>query len=262
MDGTTVVYQPQITQLLFFYNKFFMYYDNHIVRKRRCAFPGSDRIATGALGARLPNQSSCQGDTMKLSSTGFVLAAGALMTLATAGCESPTMSEVRQELDVSIAQARVGGSVEAPFKANLYTGLAGFAPDPRCGEPPVFLNTQVGEGEATHLGRFTIEIEFCVDATDLLDDGTLTGEESAPYFDGIGVLTAANGDELHMEIVEGAVLPSPGTEFDFEFHDPFSFVGGTGRFVGASGEGITNSVVDQAADVTHHDWRGVLRIPR
>lgn len=199
---------------------------------------------------------------MKLSSTGFVLAAGALMTLTTAGCDSPTMSQVGQELDVSISEARVGGAVVTPFKATLQTRLAGFAPDERCGDPPVFLNTQVGEGQATHLGRFAIEITFCVDATDLLDDGTLTEGESAPYFDGIGVLTAADGDELHMEIAEGAVLPSPGTEFDFEFQDPFSFVGGTGRFMGASGDGMMNSFVDQATSTTYHDWNGLLRFPR
>ena len=199
---------------------------------------------------------------MKTSSNGSVLAAGVLVTLATVACESPTIIEDGQAMDRAIAAARVDGAVQTPFEAALHTALAGFAPDPRCGAPPVFLNTQVGEGEATHLGRFTIEITFCVDATDLLDDGTLTEGESAPYFDGIGVLVAANGDELHMEIAEGVVLPSPDTEFDFEFHDPFAFVGGTGRLAGASGEGMMNSVVDQTTNITHHHWSGLLRLPR
>jgi hypothetical protein len=115
----------------------------------------------------------------------------------------------------------------------------------------------VGGGVATLLGRFSTRITFCMDATDVLDDGQLTEGESLPYVDGVGTLIAANGDELYIEI-SGAVLPSSDPEFDLEFQDRFRFTGGTGRFAGAAGEGVTRSFVDQAADRTQHLWTGTL----
>ena len=159
--------------------------------------------------------------------------------------------------------ARNGGLVASPFKASLYTDLVSLAPDPICGAPPWVLNVQAGEGEATGLGRFSVHITFCVDATDLLDDGTLTEGESAPYVLGSGTLVAANGDELYMTI-EGAVLPSSHPDYAFEFFDPWEFVGGTGRFAGASGAGVTSSFVDFTATPsrTHHTWTGMIEIPR
>jgi hypothetical protein len=179
------------------------------------------------------------------------------LLLAVGACDTATAPAPDASL-LAVEGAPAHVVLETPFQARAYTDLAGLAPDPLCGDPPRFLNTQVGAGEATHLGRFTVHITFCVDATDLLDDGMLTEGESVPYDNGFGVLVAANGDELYMAIA-GAVLPSDDPAFDFEFHDPFTFVGGTGRFEGATGEGMTDSFVDQAADRTYHDWSGVLR---
>lgn len=156
---------------------------------------------------------------------------------------------------------RGGHTVTVPFKARFYTDLAGLRPDPSCGDPLEgrFLNTQEGIGEATHLGRFSVRITFCVDATDLLDDGQLTAGESVPYDNGVGTLTAANGDELWIAVA-GAVLPSDHPDYDFEFADPFTFTGGTGRFQGAGGGGVTNSLVDAAVDRTTHRWSGTLTL--
>ena len=109
---------------------------------------------------------------------------------------------------------------------------------------------------ATQLGRFSVRITFCMDVTDVLD-GQLTEGESIPYDNGFGTLVAANGDELYIEI-SGAVLPSSHPDFDFEFRDRFQFTGGTGRFAGASGAGMTDSFVDMSADRTDHGWRGTL----
>ncbi|HSG47138.1 MAG TPA: hypothetical protein VLA43_04890 [Longimicrobiales bacterium] len=147
--------------------------------------------------------------------------------------------------------------VDLPFRARMYTGLVSLAPDPSCGDPPFFLNTQAGEGEVTHLGRVTVTFTFCVDASDLLDDGRLTEGESLPYHDGVGILVAANGDELHVGIA-GAVLPSTDPAYDFQFQDAFTFTGGTGRFQGAEGGGMTDSWVTQATNITDHDLRGRL----
>jgi hypothetical protein len=80
-----------------------------------------------------------------------------------------------------------------------------------------------GSGQATHLGRFIQEAMVVVNP-----DGSVVGTE---------VFTAANGDQLFMDIVgfptdecEPApteVIPICGT---------FTVTGGTGRFSGASGD--------------------------
>jgi hypothetical protein len=188
---------------------------------------------------------------------------GIIVVLAPAACDAPVGPEV-EVAHAPAAHATFGhadGTVATPFRANLFTLLEGVVPDPACGDFPRLLNTQVGEGVSTRLGRFSIRITFCFDVTDLPDDGVLGPGESLPYDNGFGILTAANGDRLHME-VSGAVLPSSHPDYDFEFHDPFTFVGGTGRFTGATGQGVTASFVDRSADRTDHEWFGILVLPR
>lgn len=183
-----------------------------------------------------------------------------IMLATLAACDGPTSPEPVQESAAVAQMGRVGAAplaVAVPFRARAFTLLESLAPDPSCGAPPRFLNRQAGEGRAAHLGRFTVTFTFCVDATDLLDDGMLTEGESLPYDNGIGMLVAANGDELYLSI-EGAVLPSDDPEYDFEFRDAFEFTGGTGRFESAEGGGMTDSFVSQATDRTDHHWSGTL----
>ncbi|HMB92097.1 MAG TPA: hypothetical protein VKP65_14690 [Rhodothermales bacterium] len=149
-------------------------------------------------------------------------------------------------------------AVTIPFKSDFFSnGVA--VPDPDCGAfPPILKNIQDGFGEATHLGRFAFHVTFCQDITDLLD-GELTEGESVPYWNAVGTMTAANGDELWIT-GSGAILPSDHPDYDFEFNDPFEFVGGTGRFEGASGDVVTHSFVDFASGQVDHDWSGTLTL--
>lgn len=194
------------------------------------------------------------------------LAAAIASLLGFTACEGPVEPDVVEPLigepRLSRLAAEAGAAAVAlPFEARFFTSGQGLQTDPACGAPPRLLNTQVGEGEATHLGRVTVRITFCMDVTDVLDDGMLTEGESLPYDSGLGTLVAANGDELHIEI-SGSVVPSDDPAFDFEFHDPFSVTGGTGRFAGAAGEGTSDSFVVQALDRTTHGWSGTLVLPR
>lgn len=160
-----------------------------------------------------------------------------------------------------------------PFKATFFTLGIINEEDPSdpnasgpfkggCTEEPfIFFNVQEGSGQATHLGKFSTRITFCADITDVMDDGTLTGDESLPYNNGEGIFIAANGDELYFTI-EGAVLPSDHPDYNFEFQDPFTFTGGTGRFAGATGGGITDSFADQSTGRTDHSWNGTLILKR
>lgn len=159
------------------------------------------------------------------------------------------------------ARGRTAGAVTVPFEADFFTDETGFTVDASCGAPPRFLVTQEGYGQARHLGRFSVHITFCIDATEILDDGVLTEGESIPYDSGVGTFTAANGDELQFT-VSGAVLPFDHPEFEFQFADPFVFTGGTGRFQGASGDGMSDSQVDSDISRTQHDWSGALTLPR
>jgi len=81
-----------------------------------------------------------------------------------------------------------------------------------------FVTTHVvGEGEATHLGHFTLTAEAVVDVS-------LPGAPAA----GSWTLTAANGDQLSVTFVAHGIDPTHG-------HGDFTIVGGTGRFEGATG---------------------------
>lgn len=148
-----------------------------------------------------------------------------------------------------------------PFKAVFFTKRS-YEPGPgACSEDPYLsYNLQIGEGYATHLGKFTTTIWFCGAGFD--------------YKDGEGVFVAANGDELYFKVpspgVIGHILPYEDPLYEYMFADPFIFTGGTGRFEGASGSGVTDSYVDLFDDAgefiaehqTDHTWKGTLILPK
>lgn len=185
--------------------------------------------------------------------------------LLLAGCQgegvvSPDLASGGDVFATNTAKAlgQSNGAVTVPFRASFYS-IGGAESDPSCGDdfPRFSKNTQDGDGEATHLGRFSFHATFCQDIADVLDDGQLTEEESVPYWNGIATLTAANGDELWITVA-GAIVLSDHPDYDVEFHDPFEFVGGTGRFEGASGNGVTDSY--GVAGRVEHDWSGTLTL--
>lgn len=145
------------------------------------------------------------------------------------------------------------------LKASFSTNSLGAVEDPQCNAPRV-LETQEGEGYAKDIGGFTILFTFCIDATDVVEDGELTGNDALPYYKGLGTFTFENGDKLFGK-ASGAVIPSDKPGYDFEFTDPFVFTEGTGRFEGAQGGGITNSFVVFGGQ-TDHEFSAVLVLPK
>jgi len=103
---------------------------------------------------------------------------------------------------------------DRPFALNGM-GVASFITDGA--GTPIGANV-TASGTATHLGSWstTGTVRYA------LEDGVLRSS-------GEGTITAANGDKLDF-VVEGALDPVAGTD-----HGTFRFVGGTGRFAGASG---------------------------
>lgn len=79
--------------------------------------------------------------------------------------------------------------------------------------------TPTGAGTATHLGQWTVAgtVKYTPDANGVLRSS------------GEATLTAANGDKLHFQ-VDGILDPVAAVD-----QGVFRFVGGTGRFEGASG---------------------------
>ena len=135
-------------------------------------------------------------------------------------------------------------AVTVPFKSSFSTSPGTMENPVVCDD--LLLVIQVGGGEATHLGAFTTAMSFCVDP-------------DFYYFGVVGTFFAANGDELWISIEEGQVIPNEDLPdpYSYFFTDEFTFVGGTGRFIGATGGGTTNSFVE--ADLsTDHQWNGTL----
>jgi hypothetical protein len=101
----------------------------------------------------------------------------------------------------------------------------------RCSAPSDYIIYAAFDGTATHIGQFTGSGSHCSQIA-----WTPSGPGGATYSDGRGTLVAANGDTLDLHWGQGT------TGYDAEaglitFTDQFSFVGGTGRFVGATGGG-------------------------
>ena len=85
----------------------------------------------------------------------------------------------------------------------------------------VSANDFVGEGKATHLGRFREagSVQFAP-----------TDDPAVLQFEGTNIYTAANGDELHAVISAGRLNLQTGAGAATVI-----FVGGTGRFADATG---------------------------
>lgn len=95
-----------------------------------------------------------------------------------------------------------------------------------CGGPGLLTLVVDGDGTATHVGLFEVTIEGCYDLASLSAVGP-TG----------GTITAADGDEIHLMLVDYQQDPATGTSVSV-----FSIDGGTGRFADADGE-FTNTGV-------------------
>ena len=189
----------------------------------------------------------------------------ALMT----ACEKSNDVEDLQQSETTVeilgnddAGLNFRGKKGKPFKANFHT-IRTYIVDPNyCTEAPFLdYNYQAGEGNATHLGKFSTTMYFCSDPSNI--------PFKVDYKNGEGVFVAANGDELYIKIPIGVVLPYNHPVYELQFHDEFIFCGGTGRFEGATGGGVTESYVDLLDDEgnlipdhrTDHKWTGALILP-
>jgi hypothetical protein len=128
-------------------------------------------------------------------------------------------------------------SVERPFKMVEYGYVIDEGPDGV--DCPVIKVEAGGDGNATHMGLVSITRTHCFDIA-----------ADQPISDGYWEAEGANGDKIWGSYA-GVLVP---TEFGENgpirgtITSPFTIDGGTGRFEGATGEGVTTSDYDMVAD--------------
>jgi hypothetical protein len=126
-----------------------------------------------------------------------------------------------EELDPQLESTSLKGTlteknadaVRRPFK---FKGEGVFTTDFNTTQCPGLAQLTIdGTGQASHLGKFTVHLDWCTNQADI---NYATGTQ-----------IAANGDELYFELRTFTV----GEEFDVAVYD---YSGGTGRFENARGE--------------------------
>ncbi len=135
-------------------------------------------------------------------------------------------------------------SSETPFRAAFDVAMS-LTPDPGCGG---FRVSGTGIGRATHLGAATITVDECVD---------FAMEPGRVHVYGSLVLTAANGDQLHVSVDKVGDLPGP--TGDAHVAGPYVVSGGTGRFAEATGSGTTTTDANVITSTATAKLVGTLR---
>ena len=151
-----------------------------------------------------------------------------LLTFALAACsaELPTALSERGRAGAAAANP---DRAALPFTGTLDSASHTFTFDPATGTSLIHLQ---GTGTATHLGRFTVVVDYAVNVA------TLSGPEWMK-------LVAANGDTV---FAAGATQGAPSEDGQsLTSQEDLTITGGTGRFVGATGA-FRLSQVDLAPD--------------
>ncbi len=146
-----------------------------------------------------------------------------------------------------LKSGKSGHTVTVPFKAD-FIGTYVDPGDATCEFPQLWPVKVNFEGTGTYLGKFTGYFSFCVDG-------------NSGYGPSVSEMVAANGDILYVSI-EGQVIG--GREDDHPdyvtsyWRDPFVILGGTGRFEGATGEGMSDDYNSSEDPNSHHHWNGTI----
>jgi hypothetical protein len=130
-----------------------------------------------------------------------------------------------------------------PFKAR-YTFHFVSGPVEACSVAGFFRTYGAGEGTGTHLGHFSVTASQCG-----LPGGITEG--------GRGTYTAANGDLLYFTYTGRTSR----TGFTVNLSSSGTFVGGTGRFEGATGSATAIGSVDLSTGKAWDVWTGTISLP-
>ena len=111
--------------------------------------------------------------------------------------------------------------------------------------PTAFIDL-TGTGNATHLGRFTLNLEAELNLPTLSATGSAT-------------LVAADGSTLFLEGTgQGTPTDVPGI---VSIVETFTITGGTGRFAGATGNVTVERLIDRATLISSGTISGTIVLP-
>jgi hypothetical protein len=168
------------------------------------------------------------------------IASFAPVVILAVGCEqarSVTSPDATFQVQRSAARQAV------PFRTSSYLFHATAAvPEPGCNAPGESRRYLSGEGAATHLGRYTVELSFCARAGGVLSDG-------------LGMFVAANGDLLQLTFAGTSSFVPP---FTLNFTSFATFTGGTGRFADAGGQAVVTGTLDVRTGAGDGSWEGTI----
>lgn len=139
-----------------------------------------------------------------------------------------------------------------PFDAE-FTGTytAFFADSIVCGPGSMHVIVDC-TGKNELLGEFTTHFDFCADSL-----GYYPGSRMEAY------IVAGCGDTLFISQA-GQVLPGrldDHPEYVVEYwRDPFEILGGTGKFEGATGSGMSDDYNSNQDQNSHHRWKGSITL--
>ena len=180
-----------------------------------------------------------------------LIAVAVVFVALVVGCSQPisptsptSLSSASPSIASSDANATGAGLLskdqEVPFKGKL-EGAATITP-----LTPPFLSVSIeGTGNATHLGRFTVEIPHVVNTTNRTSTGTYE-------------FTAPNADTLTAGFTGQASLTAPGV---LSIVETATITGGTGRFAGATGSFTVERLIDTGTGLTTGSFEGTISSP-
>lgn len=144
------------------------------------------------------------------------------------------------------------GPENQPFEADFTGTYTAVYPDSvLCGPGSMHIIVDFS-GENELLGSFTGNFDFCADSL-----GYYPGPRMGAY------LVAENGDTLLIscagQVLQGRQDDHPEYVVSY-WRDPFKILGGTGKFEGATGSGMTDDYNSNQDQNSHHRWKGTITL--
>lgn len=182
------------------------------------------------------------------------------------GCDTTTETDYDEAIPLNSYEGKAStanhhGEKMVTLGLNLvFTGnYAAPEHGAECGEG-TFPVKNVGTGTGTHFKRVNSYFEFCVRPT--ATGGTYPEGYLVAYFED------TDGDQLFIdlagEVIGGRVPGMPSYAISY-FKDPFTITGGTGKFEGATGGGMTNDynfINKEGVQQTSHHWQGKITMKK
>jgi hypothetical protein len=146
-------------------------------------------------------------------------------------------------------------TITEPFTADFIGNYTYVGPDtlpnPKCTDPFTTWRAIVdGNGTGTPIGDFTMHFDFC-------------GDSLGNYGNVYAYMVTADGDSLFIScagrVIDGTLDDHPAYVTSY-WRYPFKILGGTGKFKGATGKGMTDDYNSSEDPNSHHHWSGTITL--